>query len=188
MTLWYTARGAGLATLVALTVATTLGAVGSRKSADIGRRVVVQYLHRTAALLGIGLLAVHVGTILLDAQAGVGVVGALVPFAASYRPGAVALGSITAYTVVAVAAFGLARGRLAGSVRGARTWRGVHLLSYAAWATALWHGVTAGTDTELTWVRLLYVGCLLAVPLALVTRLASGTVLRPMAPVEGGAR
>lgn len=188
MTLWYTARGAGLAALIALSVTTTLGALGSRKSADTANRVVLQYLHRTAAGLGLGLITVHVGTILLDAKAGIGVAGALVPFASSYRPNAVAFGSITAYLVIGLASLGLARGRFAASAAGARAWRALHAVSYLAWATAVFHGFTAGSDTDLTWVRLLFVACVLAVPIALVTRLSAASVLRPMEPVRGGAR
>ena len=37
------------------------------------------------------------------------------------------------------------------------------------------HGVNSGTDTPVTWVRLLYVGCGLAVLGAVVARTAAGT-------------
>jgi predicted ferric reductase len=176
MTLWYTARGAGLAALLALTLATTLGALGSRRIASASSRVIVQYLHRSAAVLGLSLVAVHLSAILMDSQAHVGVAGALVPFASSYRPGAVALGSITAYLLLLVAALGAARGRLAASATGARTWRAVHTLAYVAWLTAIWHGFTAGTDSGLGWVRLLFLACLITVPVALLLRLSG---LRP---------
>jgi predicted ferric reductase len=179
MTLWYTARGAGLATLLALTLATTLGALGSRRLASASSRVIVQYLHRSAAVLGLSLLVVHVTAIILDSDAHVSVAGALVPFASSYRPGAVALGSITAYLVLLVSALGAARGRLAASAAAVRTWRAIHALAYVAWLTAIWHGFTAGTDSGVGWVRLLYLACLITVPVALMLRLAA---LKPAAP------
>ena len=176
MTLWYTARGAGLAALVALTMATSLGALTSVKIRSAATRVVMQYMHRAAAVLGLGLIAVHVTTIVADAKAGVSVAGALVPFAATYRPGAVALGSIAAYVFITITALGFARGRLAASARGAAVWRGIHTLAYGGWALAMVHGLTAGTDAGLAWVRTLWALCLIAVLASVATRL--GTLAR----------
>jgi len=172
MTLWYTARGAGLAALVMLTLATSLGALGSIQ-VSAATRVVMQYVHRVAAVFGLGLVAVHVTSLLADAKAGVGVAGALVPFASSYRPGAVAMGSIAAYTLVAVSALGAARGRLARSVRAVAVWRGVHTLAYGAWGLAMAHSLMAGTDASLSWVRTLWALCLVAVLSAVTARLAA---------------
>jgi predicted ferric reductase len=163
MTLWYTARGAGLAALIVLTLSTSLGALASVKARSAGTRVVAQYTHRTVAGLGVGLIVIHVGTILADPKAGVGAYAAFVPFASAYRPNSVALGSIAAYTMLLVAALGLARGRLAASARGTRVWRYVHTLAYGAWGLAMLHGLNAGTDAGLPWVRTLWVLCLLAV-------------------------
>jgi predicted ferric reductase len=177
MTLWYTARGAGLAALIVLTLSTSLGALASVKVQSAATRVVTQYTHRAAAGLGLGLIMLHVTTILADPKAGVGVYGALVPFASAYRPNAVALGSIAAYTLLLVVALGLARGRLAGSARGARAWRYVHTLAYGAWGLAMLHGFYAGTDAGLRWARTLWVLCLLAV-LASVTVRLSGQARR----------
>jgi predicted ferric reductase len=171
MTLWYTARGAGLAALVVLTLSASLGALTSVKIRSAAARVVVQYMHRTAAAFGLGLIVVHVSTILADAKAGVGWYGALVPFGSSYRPNAVALGSIAAYVVIAVSAFGLARGRLAASARGAAIWRYAHTLAYGAWGLAMLHGLNAGSDASLPWVRTLWVLCLLTVLGSVAVRL-----------------
>jgi predicted ferric reductase len=188
MSLWYTARGAGLAALIMLTLATTLGALGSVKAARPDVRVLTQYLHRTAAALGLSLLVVHITAILFDADAGVGLTGAIVPFASGYRPGSVAFGSLAIYTFLLVSVLGLARGRMAGSARGARIWRGLHLLSYVGWGMAMYHGFFSGSDSSLTWVRALYVLCLAAVGVAVVVRLSrlanGGQVRRAMQRVE----
>ena len=167
--LWFTARGAGLSALLALSVATACGALGSLATMLPSTRVVVQYLHRTAAALGIGLIVVHVSSIVLDGKSHIGLAGALVPFAAHYRPNAVALGSGTAYLLLTVAALGLARGRLAAAPAGARLWRLAHSLGYLLWATAVLHGLLAGTDRGQGWVLLLVSGCVLLV-------LAAGSV------------
>lgn len=173
MTLWYTARGAGLAALVALSLATALGAVVSIPGRNAVRRVVLQYTHRAAAVLGLGLLLVHLTAILADAQAGVGVVGALVPFQSSYRPGSVALGSIAAYVFLGVSALGLARGRMTRSDRALRRWRALHGLSYGGWALAILHGFRSGTDVGTGWVDLLFLVCLVGVLAAVAARLLS---------------
>jgi len=169
--LWFTARGAGLSALLTLSVATACGALGSLAGLAPTTRVVVQYLHRTAAALGIGLIVVHVSTIVLDSKSHIGVAGALVPFASHYRPSAVALGSGTAYLLLIVAALGLARGRLAAAPAGARAWRAAHSVGYLLWATAVLHGLLAGTDRGQGWVVLLVVGCVLLVLAAGCVRL-----------------
>ena len=174
MNVWFTARGAGLSALVLLTVSTCLGALGSRRFAP-GARYVVQYLHRVCAGLGLTVLVLHIGTILADSYAHVGWRGALLPFSSGYRPTAVALGSLAAYTFVAVAVLGLARGRMAASPGGARTWRWLHGLAYVGWGAAILHGFTAGSDSSVGWVRLLYVGCLVAVTASIGARLTRAT-------------
>lgn len=163
MNLWFTARGAGLSALVLLSVSTCLGALVSRRTTDAARRYLGQYLHRVCAGLGVAVLVLHVGTILADSYAHVGWRGAIVPFTAGYRPTWVALGSLAAYTFVAVTVLGLARGRMARTPAGARVWRGLHGLAYAGWALAIVHGFTSGSDSGVGWVRALYVACLVAV-------------------------
>ncbi len=180
MNLWFTARGAGLSALVLLTTATCLGALVSRPGLP-GRRYVGQYVHRAVAGLGLSVLVLHISTVLADSYAHVGWRGALIPFTSGYRPTAVALGSLAGYTFLAVAVLGLARGRFAGSPRGARIWRRLHALGYAGWALAIVHGFTAGTDSDVGWVRLLYLLSLVAVATSLGLRVRSLTRPRPTA-------
>lgn len=170
--LWFTARGAGLSAMLVLSVAVVLGALGSMHTRAPSTRVVVQYVHRTAAALGLGLIGVHVTMLVLDPKEHVGLAGALVPFAAHYRPGAVALGSMAMYAFLVVAALGVARGRLAASRIGAATWRGLHALAYPAWLAAVVHGLLAGTDRSQRWVIVLTVGCIGAVVAAVLARLS----------------
>jgi hypothetical protein len=179
MSIWYVARGAGLSALLLLTATTCLGAIMSR-GADASTRVVLQYVHHAAAALGLGALALHLTTILADSYANVGWLGALVPFTAGYRSGWVGLGTLAVYTFVLVAAIGLARARFASSPSGARAWRWVHGLAYLGWGAALLHGINAGTDTSVGWVRWVYVACVAAVAGAVTLRMIGG---RSAAPV-----
>ena len=167
-----TARGAGLATLLLLTITVCCGALATRARTP-GTRVIVQYVHRTTAALGLGVLTLHIATILADSLAHVGVTGALVPFTASYRATWVGLGTIAAYLILVVSALGLARGRMAGSALGAAIWRGIHGMSYGAWGIALVHGFMSGSDSGLIWVRLLYLACIGAVATSIAYRSAT---------------
>ena len=176
MTLWFTARGAGLSALLLLSISTALGALMTGRGAAAGR-VVWHYVHRVTASLGLAVLAVHITTILADPYAHVGWRGALLPFTAGYRPTWVGLGTLAVYTFLGVAAVGAARGRFAATPRGAALWRQLHCLAYVGWAMAMWHGFVSGTDSDVTWVRGLYIGCAVTVIGALLVRL--GRVERP---------
>ena len=176
MTIWLIARGAGLAALLLLSLATALGAlVSGGAPARPGARVIAQYAHRVTASLGLAVLGLHLTMILADSLAHVGWVAALVPFTSQYRPLWVGLGSLAAYTFLLVGATGFARGRMAGSARGAAVWRTLHGAAYAGWAMAMLHGLRAGTDSGVAWVRVLYLSCLLAVLGSVATRAVLGT-------------
>jgi len=171
MTIWYIARGAGLAALLLLTISTMIGAfmTGRGKSAT---RVVWSYVHRVTASLGLGALLVHVTSILADPWAHVGWAASIIPFTAGYRPTWIGVGTLAVYTFVAVAAVGVARARIAVSERGARAWRWLHGLAYAGWGLALLHGFNSGTDSGVSWVRELYIACAAGVAAAVSARVA----------------
>ena len=75
------------------------------------------------------------------------------------------LGIVAVDLVVAVVVTSLLRHRMRH-----RTWRWVHLTTYAAWGLAVLHGVGIGTDTGTGWARSVYVGSALVVVLAVVLR------------------
>ena len=171
MTVWLAARTAGLVALVLLTATTSLGVLAFR-SPRASQRFVAQYVHRLTATLGLGALVLHVLTIIADSYSHVGVTGALVPFTARYRPMWVGLGTIGAYLLLAVAALGFARGRLASRPGWARAWQGLHATSYGAWVLAMAHGFASGTDSSQPWARFVYLGCLVAVGASVAARAA----------------
>ena len=171
MTIWLLARGAGLSATVLFTAATCLGALSSGRG-PIGSRVVGQYVHRVVASLGLAVLALHIWAILADSYAGVGWVGALVPFTSGYRPTWVAVGSLAAYSFVIAALTGATRRAFANSPHGAAVWRYLHGVAYAGCALSILHGFTTGTDSSVGWVRVLYVLCLVALGSAVAVRLA----------------
>lgn len=196
MNVWMTARGAGLSALVLLTASTVLGTLMTNRWKPT-TKVIAQHLHRVVSLLGLGVLAVHIATILMDTYAHVGATGALIPFTSTFRATAVGLGTIGMYLMLFAAAIGVARGRFAGSPRATRIWRALHFTGYAAWFAALLHGFAAGTDSHIPWVRLLYVACLFSVTSTVAFRATAPrrtaassvrTLNRPVRVLEGASR
>jgi predicted ferric reductase len=174
MTIWYIARGAGFSALILLTVATAIGLLlGGRVPGSAHARVVLQYVHRTLAVLGLAVLGLHLTAILADSFARVGIVGAAIPFQSAYRASAIGFGSIAGYLFLLVAATGFLRVRMTRSAAATRVWRAIHALSYGGWALALLHGVRSGTDSAQPWARWIYVGCAAAVGTAVAVRTAS---------------
>lgn len=193
MLIWYLARSAGLAAFLCLSVATGVGAVGARRSGDPARRVVLQYIHRAAALCGIVLIGLHVATLLADSYAHVGVRG-LLPLGSGYRPIAVTLGVLALYLFVAVAVSGALRSRLAGSPRAARAWRAVHVSSYVAWALSAGHFLLAGSDSAAWWGRTTLAGGVAIVAAGVSVRLGTNRPIRrrdrapaPLPPMAAGS-
>ena len=185
MTMWFLARGLGIVALVAFTVAVVLGATCSDRSAynadgptslrardaALDRRVLLQLLHRSAAMVGLGALVLHLVLILLDTHVAVTLLGAVVPFTAGYRPFALGLATIAVFLFLVAIVTGFARGRLAASPRAANRWRTVHRAAYVGWVLAMGHGILAGTDTRTLWAIAVYAACGLAVAVAGYARL-----------------
>ena len=118
------------------------------------------------------MLLVHIVTIVADSYANVGVTGAIIPFTAGYRATWVGLGTIAMYCLIWSPGSGSPAAGWPASPTGARIWRGTHLLAYGAWALAIVHGYTAGTDSYVAWVIALYVLCLISVATCVWIRLA----------------
>ncbi|WLP89398.1 hypothetical protein [Gordonia sp. NB41Y] len=155
MTLWYLIRALGFVALVALTGSICLGVLAgvvtpSRHRADPGaaeRRITRQLHHRTLAVIGLLALLMHIALILVDSAVDVPPAAALLPFGSGYRPVAVAFGVIALYGFTLAAVSGFTRRLFASSAGAVRSWRTVHATAYLAWAAAIYHGFSAGTDT-----------------------------------------
>ena len=184
MILWYLARAAGITAFACLSVATGLGALTARNGGQIERRVIWQYMHRAAAMLGVALIGLHIVTLMADPYAKVGLTG-LLPFGAGYRPLAVTFGVLALYLLVAVTMTGLLRGRMARSAAGARRWRYIHVTAYAAWAASAWHFLQAGSDSGSWWARTVLVAGTLAVAAGVAARLQAQNRPEPTVLVRG---
>lgn len=177
--LWFANRATGLVLLVLFTVVVLLGVLSTVLPARPRRRLpsfVSQALHRSSALLSVALLGAHIGTAVLDDYVDIGWVDAVVPFAGSYKPAFLGLGTLAVDLLAAIVITALLRHRIPE-----RWWRPVHLLSYAAWGLAVWHALGIGTDVTAPWGRWIVSACVATVVAAVVVRVA----VRPGASSSG---
>src|ERR1700759_4907960 len=156
---WYLTRASGTVALVLLTASVVIGIAAIARMRGPGvPRFVVDGLHRTASLLAVAFLVVHIITAVLDSFASISLTDAVIPFVGSYRPLWLGLGAVAFDLLLAVAVTSLVRGRLGHSA-----WRGIHWLAYAAWPIAIVHGFGTGSDVHQTWLQVVSAGCIAAV-------------------------
>lgn len=167
---WYATRGLGAATLIVLTCTVVLGIVTATRW--IGQSTpgfVAADLHRNLSMIALGLLLAHIITTVLDPFAHISVRDVIIPFGAAYRPVWLGLGVVAAEIMVVVAATSLLRDRV-----GARAWRLIHWVAYGSWPIAVIHGLGTGSDARAPWLIGVVVSCVVAVLLALLTRIREG--------------
>jgi hypothetical protein len=168
--LWFITRATGAVSLLLLTLAVVVGIAHFRRT-RIGDmpRFVVDSVHRSASLLAVCFVLVHVLTSVLDSFAPITLIDALVPLTSAYRPVWLGLGAVAFDLLIAVTVTSLLRRRL-----GFSAWRTTHWLAYASWPVALVHGFGTGTDTRTGWMLALSAGCVAAVLAAVVVRVGAG--------------
>lgn len=164
-TFWLLARASGLALYCVLTLSVLAGLVlKSRPFARLHPASVAE-VHKTLALTGIGALALHGLTLVLDTTVKVSLAALVVPGLVGYRPAAVAAGVVGGWLFMVVTASFWLRKRI-----GVRVWRRLHWFTYALFGLATVHGLTAGTDASQPWARGLYLGAVGAVVAATAWR------------------
>jgi sulfoxide reductase heme-binding subunit YedZ len=159
---WYLSRGTGAVALVLLTVSVVLGILDERHwRPPSWPRFVLDALHRNVSLLVLAILAVHIGTAVLDSFAPIRLVDAVVPFVSAYRPIWLGLGALAFDLLLAVLLTSMLRRQF-----GHRAWRFVHWLAYVSWPVAVVHGLATGTDAKAGWLLALTATCVVAVLIA----------------------
>jgi len=164
--LWALGRGSGVAALVVLSLTLALGIIGrsGRDSLGLGR-FGLNELHRTAALTGVGLVVVHLVSLLFDPYAQLRVVDLVMPFLGSYRSFWLGLGTLAVDLLLVVTGVSLLRHHV-----GPRVFRAVHWATYALWPVALVHAFGTGTDAASVWLDSIGVACVAAVGAAVAWR------------------
>lgn len=151
---WTFARAAGVTSyvLLAALVAAGLWLAGPRRSGlGAAHSATIMRIHIALASATLAFVGLHTIVLILDSHSGVGLRGAFVPLASTYRPVPVTLGVL-----------GLCAGLVAGVTArfaaglGRRIWLPVHRLAIVAFLLVWAHSVTAGTDSRA--LMALYVG------------------------------
>jgi predicted ferric reductase len=139
---WYLARATGYVAWALVSASVVAGLLLSTRLTN-GRPTAawILDLHRFLAGAAVAFTGLHVTGLVADSYVHFGVADVLVPFAAPWRTGAVALGVIATYLLAAVEVSSLLMRRLPR-----RLWRGIHLSSYVLFWLATFHLITAGSD------------------------------------------
>ena len=139
---WFVARATGIVGWALLAAAVILGLLLSTRLAR-GRPTPAWLLdmHRFLGGAAVSFTALHLGGLVADSYVHFGLADLVVPLVSSWRPGAVALGVISLYLLVAIELSSLLMRRLPR-----RVWRGIHLASFALFWSATFHFILAGTD------------------------------------------
>ena len=173
---WMTSRVTAFLAYGALAASSIYGLAMTTKTLDfIARRTVTDRLHEDLSFWGLLLGATHAFLLMFDNYIQFTWESILVPFAASYRPDAVAYGVFALYLTASLVITSKARRFI-----GLRLWRAIHLLAFVAFGLLTAHGLAAGTDSGTPWARLLYV--------AAVTLIAFFFAVRVLQKITGANR
>jgi sulfoxide reductase heme-binding subunit YedZ len=159
---WLVARAAGLTALALLSASLWLGLAMSVRLLAPRRQKNLLGWHQTLMWCGLAMVGLHGSALLLDPVLRFSLGVLLVPGLAPWRPLAVSAGVVTAWLMLALASSFHVRRRITQ-----RRWRLIHYSGFAAFALALGHGLTAGTDLRGA-TGLILVGSLVAPAMWLV--------------------
>lgn len=150
---WYLSRAAGFTAYLLLFVSVALGiAIGTRLADRIAKRSVIFDLHRFTAVMALAFSLSHVYILLLDGFFNFNVWELSLPFLSPYRAWQTTVGVFTLYALgLLILSFYVRR------FIGYRAWRAIHFVTFAMFAAATLHGITAGTDTTEAWAKAIYV-------------------------------
>jgi sulfoxide reductase heme-binding subunit YedZ len=169
--LWYLTRTMGVSAYVALSFSVILGMLRSvaRKSSE---RIswVVDELHQFVATLSGLLVAGHLVTLALDPFLPFSIINLLLPVNEPFKPSAVAFGIFGLYSMVLLLVSSWLRKRMRYS-----WWRGIHYVSFFAFAMVTLHGWFAGSDSGEPWMRAIYAFATSVVLFLMLVRFFVGT-------------
>jgi sulfoxide reductase heme-binding subunit YedZ len=164
-TFWLLARASGLTAYVLLTASVLAGLVLKSRPFRALKPAAITDTHRFVALLGLGAIALHGATLLLDRTIHLSPVALFVPGASPYRPVPVGIGVLAAELMLVVCASFALRRRI-----GQKNWRRLHWATYGIFAAATVHGLAAGTDTSQPFAFAIYLAAIGSVSAAIAWR------------------
>ena len=163
---WNLTRASGIVAWGLLTASALWGILlSTRLLKPYDRPAWLLDLHRWLGALTVLGVAMHLVALIADSYVHFGVADVLVPLATSWRPLAIAWGIIAMYLLIAVQTSSLLMKKLPKKL-----WRGIHLTSYAMFASVSIHSLTAGTDKGVALFQ--------ALAVALITLMIAFTTVR----------
>jgi DMSO/TMAO reductase YedYZ heme-binding membrane subunit len=171
---WYTVRATGLVAWLLVTAAVVWGLLLSLRRVPSPRPAWMLDLHRFLGGLALLFVVTHIGALSFDSFVGFDWDGLLVPYASSWRPGAVAWGISAAYLLVAVEVTSLLMRRVRNG-----WWHAVHLLSYFVFVAVTMHALLAGADAEEPLVRVFAIASGSLVALLTIARIVARSTTGP---------
>jgi DMSO/TMAO reductase YedYZ heme-binding membrane subunit len=166
---WYVARASGIIAWLLLTASVIWGVLLSTDAFPTRRRPAwLLDLHRWLGGLTVAFVAAHLAALVADSYTHFDLAALTIPYASPWRPGAVALGVVALWCLVAVELTSLAMRRLPRKL-----WRGIHLTSYLVFWLASLHAAFAGTDSTNRLYQVTAAVSIAAVAWALAYRLTS---------------
>ena len=155
--LWYVTRAAATSAYITLSVTVIIGLFRSLARVSRLRNARILWLmdetHPWLAVLTVGLVALHLISLIFDPLIPFSLLNVLLPFDQPYRPLAVDLGVLALYGLAVVWLSSWVKRRITYA-----RWRALHYTSFAAFALVTFHGIFAGSDSAEPWMWLVYVG------------------------------
>jgi sulfoxide reductase heme-binding subunit YedZ len=148
--IWWASRASGIVAYLALALSMVFGLAVTGRVGGLARATFFE-LHQQWTLAAVIAVVVHVVTIVGHATSRVPVVAAVVPLASPTLTGAVAIGTIALWGMALMVATSWLRTHIPY-----RAWRIVHAAAFGTFLLALAHAITAGTDTGMAWMVVLY--------------------------------
>ena len=182
---WFLARASGLVSLCAMAASLVVGLVLSTRLFPRRRRPAwLLEVHRWFSGIAVLALAGHLVSLVADSYVHFDVIDLILPFAASWRPGRVAIGVASLWL--------LGISWLAASLRRRlprRGWLWAHRTSYLSFWLASLHAATIGTDAGNRLYRVVAVLLLTIVTAGAVYRVSvtEGPARLPRSPRPGSA-
>jgi predicted ferric reductase len=175
---WFVARSSGIVAWALLTLSVCWGLFISTKAvAKASSPARLLDLHRYLGGLAVIFTGIHLVGLVADNYVTFGWAETFIPMASSWKPGPVAFGIVGFYLLLAVELTSLAMKRLPR-----RLWRWIHRSSFVLSFVATYHAITAGTDAENQWFRvvaLASINIVMFLTIVLILAARKATLARP---------
>lgn len=177
---WFVSRSSGIVAWALLTLSVCWGLFISTKAvAKASSPAWLLDLHRHLGGLAVIFTGIHLVGLVADNYVTFGWAETFIPMASTWKPGPVAFGIVGFYLLLAVELTSLAMKRLPR-----RLWRWVHRSSFVLYFVATYHAISAGTDSENQWFRIVALASInivmfLTIVLILAARKAKLAPARP---------